>query len=56
MLHAVMLEGRPLDTPVGEIATFPVLHVDEGDFLFNAMVMMTRQASSESWCAMAIKQ
>ncbi|EEW08750.1 predicted signal-transduction protein [Vibrio mimicus VM603] len=43
MLHAVMLEGRPLDTPVGEIATFPVLHVDEGDFLFNAMVMMTRQ-------------
>ncbi|TXY05164.1 CBS domain-containing protein [Vibrio mimicus] len=43
MLHAVMLESRPLDTPVGEIATFPVLHVDEGDFLFNAMVMMTRQ-------------
>lgn len=32
-----------MDTPVGEIATFPVLHVDEGDFLFNAMVMMTRQ-------------
>lgn len=42
MLHAVMLEHRALDTPVGDIATFPVLHVDEGDFLFNAMVMMTR--------------
>ncbi|AMF95538.1 cyclic nucleotide-binding/CBS domain-containing protein [Vibrio fluvialis] len=43
MLHAVMLDGFALDTPVGQIATFPVLHVDEGDFLFNAMVMMTRQ-------------
>lgn len=42
MLHAVMLENHPLDTPVGKIATFPVMHVDEGDFLFNAMVMMTR--------------
>lgn len=43
MLHAVMLDGVALDAPVGDIATFPVLHVDEGDFLFNAMVMMTRQ-------------
>lgn len=42
MLHAVMLDGVALDSPVGDIATFPVLHVDEGDFLFNAMVMMTR--------------
>jgi len=42
LLHAVMLEGFPLQTPVGKIATFPVMHVDDGDFLFNAMVMMTR--------------
>ncbi len=42
MLHAVMLEDYPLDTPVGKIATFPVMHVDDGEFLFNAMVMMTR--------------
>jgi CBS domain-containing protein len=42
MLHAVMLDEHPLDTQVGKIATFPVMHVDEGDFLFNAMVMMTR--------------
>lgn len=42
LLHAVMLDNYPLDTPVGEIATFPVLHIDQGDFLFNAMVMMTR--------------
>lgn len=43
MLHAVMLEGKPLDTPVGQIASFPVFHVDVGDFLFNAMITMTKQ-------------
>lgn len=42
MLHAVMLDRLPLDTPVGEVATFPVMHVEEGDFLFNAMISMTR--------------
>jgi CBS domain-containing protein len=42
LLHAVMLDGYATDTPVGHIATFPVMHVDEGDFLFNAMVQMTR--------------
>ncbi|KJY84195.1 cyclic nucleotide-binding protein [Vibrio galatheae] len=43
MLHAVMLEGHPLDTPVGKIATYPVVHVEDGEFLFNAMIKMTRQ-------------
>ena len=42
MLHSVMLDNCTIDTPVGEIATFPVYHVDEGDFLFNAMITMTR--------------
>ncbi len=42
MLHSVMLDGCTVDTPVGEIASFPVYHVDEGDFLFNAMITMTR--------------
>ncbi|MGY0617478.1 DUF294 nucleotidyltransferase-like domain-containing protein [Vibrio sp. FJH11] len=42
MLHSVMLDNCAVDTPVGEIATFPVYHVDEGDFLFNAMITMTR--------------
>ncbi|MGL5107983.1 MAG: DUF294 nucleotidyltransferase-like domain-containing protein [Vibrio ordalii] len=42
MLHSVMLDNQPLDTPVGEIATFPVLHINDGDFLFNAMIAMTR--------------
>ncbi|NVD05434.1 cyclic nucleotide-binding/CBS domain-containing protein [Vibrio sp. JPW-9-11-11] len=42
MLHAVMLDGHPLETPVGKIATFPVVHVEDGEFLFNAMIKMTR--------------
>ncbi|WP_423839961.1 DUF294 nucleotidyltransferase-like domain-containing protein [Vibrio mytili] len=42
MLHSVMLDGCAVTTPVGEIATFPVYHVDDGDFLFNAMITMTR--------------
>lgn len=42
MLHSVMLDNCAVDTPVGEIATFPVYHVDDGDFLFNAMITMTR--------------
>ena len=43
MLHAVMLNDHPLDTPVGTIATFPVYYIEDGDFLFNAMITMTRQ-------------
>lgn len=43
MLHAVMLENCSLDAAVGEIATFPVQHVDDGDFLFNAMITMTKK-------------
>ncbi|PMH46236.1 cyclic nucleotide-binding protein [Vibrio sp. 10N.286.49.B3] len=42
LLHAVMLDNAPLDTPVGDIATFPVSSVDKGDYLFNAMITMTR--------------
>jgi CBS domain-containing protein len=43
MLHAVMLDNHPLETRVDAIATFPVCHVDEGDFLFDAMISMTKQ-------------
>jgi CBS domain-containing protein len=42
LLHALTLDGLAPTTPVGEIATYPVLHVDEGEYLFNAMVMMIR--------------
>ncbi len=43
MLHALTIEQHSLDVAIGTIATFPVLHVDVGDFLFNAMVVMTRK-------------
>ncbi|QMV15775.1 DUF294 nucleotidyltransferase-like domain-containing protein [Vibrio spartinae] len=42
MLHALALDMQPVNTPVGQIATFPVFHVNDGEFLFNAMVMMIR--------------
>ncbi|MCW8346263.1 DUF294 nucleotidyltransferase-like domain-containing protein [Vibrio sp. ZSDZ65] len=43
MLHAVVLEHLPCDTSISDIATFPVHQVEKEDFLFNAMVTMTRQ-------------
>ncbi|NLS13987.1 cyclic nucleotide-binding/CBS domain-containing protein [Vibrio sp. SM6] len=43
MLHALMLDSHDANTPIGEIATAPVCFVEEGTFLFHAMVMMTRQ-------------
>lgn len=42
LLHAVMLEGYPHDAPVGQVATSPVISVNKGDYLFNAMLAMTR--------------
>jgi len=43
MLHAVMLDDKPLNTAVGTIASYPVFYVEQDDFLFNAMITMTRQ-------------
>ncbi|GHA58795.1 DUF294 nucleotidyltransferase-like domain-containing protein [Photobacterium aphoticum] len=42
LLHAVMLEQRTPDSPIGAVATAPVISVREGDYLFNAMLAMTR--------------
>ncbi len=42
LLHAVMLEGVDLDAPVHRVASYPVFHVERDDFLFNAMITMTR--------------
>lgn len=42
LLHAVMLDGLPHHTEVGEVATTPVVSVSKGDYLFNAMLAMTR--------------
>lgn len=43
MLHAVVLDGLSNDTAIGSIATYPVHQVEKHEFLFNAMVTMTRQ-------------
>ncbi|MGF1757549.1 DUF294 nucleotidyltransferase-like domain-containing protein [Photobacterium sagamiensis] len=42
LLHAVMLEQQPSDTAVSQVTTTPVISVNKGDFLFNAMIAMTR--------------
>ncbi|GEM80749.1 DUF294 nucleotidyltransferase-like domain-containing protein [Vibrio superstes] len=42
LLHSVVLEEKSMQTPVSEISTFPVFEVHEGDFVFNAMLTMTR--------------
>ncbi|ELR67050.1 Putative signal-transduction protein [Photobacterium marinum] len=42
LLHAVMLEACLPATSVSQIATTPVISVRKGDFLFNAMLAMTR--------------
>lgn len=42
LLHAVLLDRLPATTPVSRVATTPVISVHKGDFLFNAMLAMTR--------------
>ena len=42
LLHAVMIDSKPLDTQVEHIASFPVFNVTDGDYLFNAMITMTQ--------------
>ncbi|MBY5948541.1 putative nucleotidyltransferase substrate binding domain-containing protein [Photobacterium rosenbergii] len=42
LLHAVMLDNLPASTAIGEVATSPVISVSKGDYLFNAMLAMTR--------------
>ncbi|QIR07112.1 DUF294 nucleotidyltransferase-like domain-containing protein [Salinivibrio costicola] len=43
LLHALVLDGHDQSVPVGNIATRPVISVERGDFLFHAMITMTRQ-------------
>lgn len=42
LAKAVVLQRLPLDTPVREITHFDVVAVDEDDFLFEALLSMTR--------------
>ena len=43
LLHALVLQRYDLNTPINTIATAPVLSVEQGDYLFDAMVQMTRR-------------
>lgn len=42
LLHALALEGGKLQDEVAEISSFPVFQIQEGDFLFSAMLTLTR--------------
>ncbi|WP_432463845.1 MULTISPECIES: DUF294 nucleotidyltransferase-like domain-containing protein [unclassified Agarivorans] len=42
LLHAAVLVQQSLDTPVSQLANFNLISVNKGDFLFNAMLLMTR--------------
>lgn len=40
----VVLDGRPVETPVGPLARYDLLTLDRDDLLFDALVSMTRHA------------
>ncbi|MGF1726600.1 DUF294 nucleotidyltransferase-like domain-containing protein [Photobacterium nomapromontoriensis] len=42
LLHAVMLDNFPPEAAIDHVATAPVICVNKGDYLFNAMLAMTR--------------
>ena len=42
LLDAIVLQGLNLDTDIAELAHYKLLTVSPGDFLFNALVLMTR--------------
>lgn len=37
----VLLAGRSLESPIGEVATFPLITIEKQDFLFNALLIFT---------------
>lgn len=43
LLNAVVLKEMPLDTPVADIASYRLITVEAGDYLFNALILMTQQ-------------
>lgn len=42
LLHAIALNGHSLQTPVQNIATYPVHAIEHGEYLFDAMIRITR--------------
>ncbi|WP_058835873.1 putative nucleotidyltransferase substrate binding domain-containing protein [Luteimonas abyssi] len=43
LLEAIALKGFPLETPVGGLANRPLISVDTGDVLFQALIGMTER-------------
>ena len=43
LLNAVVLKEMPLDTLVADIASYRLITVEAGDYLFNALILMTSQ-------------
>ena len=43
LLNAAVLNEQPLDTPVADIASYRLITVEAGDYLFNALTLMTLQ-------------
>lgn len=42
LAKAVILDKKPMSTPIGEITHFDVISVDEDEFVFDALIAMTR--------------
>ncbi|WP_448202807.1 putative nucleotidyltransferase substrate binding domain-containing protein [Azospirillum sp. sgz302134] len=40
----VVLDGRPVDSPVGPLARYELLSLDRDDLLFNALILMTKHS------------
>ncbi len=43
LLNAVVLQEMSRDTDIAEIATYRLISVEAGDYLFNALILMTQQ-------------
>ncbi|WP_434357216.1 DUF294 nucleotidyltransferase-like domain-containing protein [Parasalinivibrio latis] len=43
LLHALVLDGYCVDSPISEIATSPVIQIEKGEYLYTAMLAMTRE-------------
>ncbi len=43
LLDALVLEDRSRDTDVAEIASYRLISLEAGDYLFNALILMTQQ-------------
>ncbi|MFV0574746.1 MAG: DUF294 nucleotidyltransferase-like domain-containing protein [Vibrio sp.] len=42
LLHAIALDNLSVDTATKQVAQFPLIHIEQGRYLFDAMILMTR--------------